>query len=172
MIDSDLKWIDGMEWYTTINRLPKRNRNEPGFGRESQRLDCDNLGLRRFIGRLLTSFMKPKLNRQTRYKAIQMRFNNQPAERWAKEHINRQCEERNNYKNRDFKFLGDRPGETESEKDLLNMFGSSIMTFPSTVAASWCLVSLPCPPLESFWLASTITAVLGKGPQSANLRML
>ena len=33
------------------------------------------------------------------------------------------------------------------------------------------LVSLPSPPLESFWSASTITAALGKGPQFANPRV-
>ena len=102
----------------------------------------------KLVGRLSSSFLEPKLNRPTKYDAIPIwhnnqpagtknkQFNNQPAEKKGKEQIDRRREKQND----NFKILGGWSNGTKSETwSVGHRFGSFITTFPSAVAASWCL---------------------------------
>ena len=145
MIADDGCWfeIQSLGGNTTINRLPQREPQWTWIARARWAWTA------KFVGRLSSSLSKPKLNRQTKYSAIQMmsnnqpagnegkQSNNQPAEGKGKEQIDRRCEKRNY----DFKILGNCSDGTKSETwSVGHRFGSVVVTNPSTIVASWCLV--------------------------------
>ena len=140
-MDTDLKykrWND-----TTINRLPW---TEPQWTWIAQ---AQWIGIAKLVRRLLSAFAKPEPTWPTKYDAISIwhnnqpagrknkQFNNQPVEQKGKEQIDRRREKWND----DFKILGDCSDGTKSKTWSVGYrFGSLVTTNPSTIAASWCLV--------------------------------